>query len=95
MYNVQFKYLIFARNARWPPKRGHGTIFGDGNIQIHLLDTLRITKKQVRKIYQVGAWELPFPTRLKFCGFQVSTQGILIPDSSNSNDLMQLNGHSA
>ena len=37
-----------------------------GNIKIPLLDTLRITKSLVRKIYLSGAWEPPLPTRLQY-----------------------------
>ena len=40
---------IFVGNPRWPPRwplNGPlGTIFQDGNIEIRLLDTMRITKK--------------------------------------------------
>ena len=45
-------------------KEPHGTIFNFGNIKFHLLDTLRITKMQVRKLYHPGAWEPYLSTRL-------------------------------
>ena len=32
-------------DPRWPPFRPHGTIFGDGNIKILKVDTLRIVKR--------------------------------------------------
>lgn len=47
-------------------KQDLGTKFREGNVQIHVLDILRITKMYVKKyIYHKGAWEPLLPTRLE------------------------------
>ena len=65
----RFKVFIFhsenqAQTQKMVRKIIHGTIICMGNIKIPLLDTLRITKSLVRKIYLSGAWEPPLPTLL-------------------------------
>ena len=66
---VDLKFSFFtaenqAQTQKMVRKIIHGTIICMGNIKIPLLDTLRITKSLVRKIYLSGAWEPPLPTLL-------------------------------